>query len=327
MGFKLQLSARGAAWLFLAIVIVALAQATWWIIFMATLTDEKVEMAEALGADSSYVEQVHEQEISRQIMLGYEGVFFLLLVVLGAWLIYRALVRNERLKVQQENFLLAVTHELKTPLASLRLYLDTLESEKIPVEKKQTAIPRMRQDTLRLESMVDNILEAVRFEQGRYDLRMETIDLSQLAEDCLKTIDSIPLAIPKIVDKDIAPGIKVRGDWMALKRAFCAVSENALKYHNGHEVHLSVRLKAHDGTVKLEFQDHGIGLTKEDAAGIFERFYRVGNEMTRRYSGSGLGLYLCREILHAHGGDITARSAGPGKGTTFTITLKRDSGA
>ena len=160
------ISPRTALIVFLVLVLFVFAQAVWWIIFMAKLADEKVEIAEHLNAGATYVEQLHEEEISRQVMLGLEGTVFLLLLLVGIWLIYRALLQAEALKRNQENFLMAVTHELKTPIASMKLYLDTLSSERIPPEKKTAVLPRMKQDASRLERMVENILEAGRAEQN-----------------------------------------------------------------------------------------------------------------------------------------------------------------
>ncbi|MBD3257563.1 hypothetical protein GF377_03945, partial [candidate division GN15 bacterium] len=125
---QISLSTRTALIIFIVMVVFIIAQAAWWVIFMAQLVDEKVEMAESLGASPGYVEQIHQQEIRRQIMVGTEGTVVLLLFLVGIWLIYRALVSADRTQMQQENFLMAVTHELKTPLASLRLSLDTVES-------------------------------------------------------------------------------------------------------------------------------------------------------------------------------------------------------
>ena len=109
--------------LFISLSVVLFIQAAWWITFMAILLDEKVDIAVQLGADEAFIDKIHHEEVSRQIMLGMEGVFFLGLVLLGAWLIYRALVKTEQLKFHQQNFLMAVTHELKTPLASIKIYL------------------------------------------------------------------------------------------------------------------------------------------------------------------------------------------------------------
>ena len=318
----MKLSSKSALALFLFMVLVAVALTVWWIIFMAQLVDEKVEVAEQLGASPEMIEQIHQQEIRRQVMLGMEGVFLILLILLGGWLIYRALVKTEELKFHQQNFLMAVTHELKTPLASIKLYLDTLQSPKIESTKKETIIPKMQEDVTRLEHLVQNILDAGRFERSGYQLNKTELDLSALVQDRVSAIRNVHTALPKEVIAEIQPGILIYGDGVAIARAIDAIFENCLKYHNG-EIHLDIRLSNQQNRIVLTITDKGIGFDRNDAKAIFERFYRVGDEMTRSQSGTGLGLYLCREIIRAHGGKVEAHSDGPGKGATFTITLKK----
>ncbi|MEW6051314.1 MAG: HAMP domain-containing sensor histidine kinase [Candidatus Zixiibacteriota bacterium] len=322
----MKLSPRAAFILFVSMVAFALAQALWWIIFMARVVGEKVDIAKELGGSPELVEQIHRQEITRQIMVGTEGVFFLVLILLGAWLIYRALVRTEELKFHQQNFLSAVTHELKTPLASIKLYLDTLESAKVAPEKKEMIVPRMKEDVARLEKLVEDILEAGRFDRSGYHIEKSRFDLSALVTERLDVVARVPSKVPKSIDREIPNGVYVHGDRSAMGRAVDAILENALKYHNDETVHISVRLGTDGDWISLAIADEGIGFEPKEASAIFERFYRVGDEMTRRNSGTGLGLYLCREIIRAHGGSVTARSDGAGKGAEFTITLKRADG-
>ena len=322
---KFHLSPKGAFVLFLLVGIVAFAQAVWWIVFMAGLVDEKVEIAEQLGADPQFVQQLHDQEISRQIMVGMEGIFFLLLIMGGAWLIYRSLVRTEELKFNQQNFLMAVTHELKTPLASIKLYLTTLNSQKIPEEKKARVLPRMKEDLERLEKLVDNILEAGRFERAGYKLHRQTTDFTELVAQLVEKVKRIPAGKPVDVRTELVPGITVEADPAALGRAIEAVLENGLKYNDKDQIVLDIALTEDGGTARLEIADNGVGLEKNDLRAIFDRFYRVGSELSRQHPGSGLGLFLCREIVRAHGGDIAAASEGPGSGSRFIITLEAKS--
>lgn len=322
MKFGSQLSPKTALGLFLLMVVIVFAQAFWWVVFMARLVAEKLYMAEQLGATPDFIERIHNQEIARQIMVGMEGVFFLVLVLLGAWLIYRALVKTEELKFHQQNFLSAVTHELKTPLASVKLYLDALESTKIAEDRKQRVIPRMKEDIERLESMVENILEAGRFERSGYHLNKSSFDLSALVQSCVDDMSRHPSTLPLSVTRHIQPNIQWYGDEAALGRAVGAILGNSLKYHNGKDIHVSVKLAADRHSIRLAVSDHGIGFEPGEERVIFDRFYRVGDELTRGQPGTGLGLYLCREIIRAHGGTCEAYSEGVGKGATFTLTLK-----
>jgi len=309
--------------LFLFITLVLFAQSLWWIIFMARLLDEKVEMAVSLGADEIYVENMHNEEISRQMMIGSEGLFFLLLIGIGAWMIYRALVKTEELKFHQQNFLMAVTHELKTPLASMKIYLDTLQNEKIPYEKKQSIIPKIKEDAYRLEILVENILEAGRFERSGYHLNKEEFDFSLLVNETIENTKKHPLGKKIEIEKDEFVGnLIINGDRSALKRAIEAILGNSLKYNEQEIVKIKISLTSESKFVHLTISDNGIGLSKKELPQIFNRFYRVGEEIKRSTSGSGLGLFLCREIIKAHGGTVKAFSEGLGKGVSFNIKLK-----
>ena len=290
---------------------------------MAKLLDEKVEIATELGADRDYIAFIQAEETSRQMMVGTEGIFFLLLVLIGAWIIYRALVINERLKFAQQNFLMGVTHELKTPLASMKIYLDTLKSEKIPNEKKLEVFPRLKNDVDRLEQLVENILEAGRFEKSGYKLHRETFDIIQLLHYSADTLKDHSLKQELVVTKNGFPDeLLFYGDRYALKRAVEAILENSLKYSDKEKIEIDLTFSYDSKNIHLMIADNGIGLEKKDCTMIFERFYRVGQVINQSKPGTGLGLYLAKEIIKAHSGDITAHSDGIGKGVQFIIQLK-----
>ncbi|RME19965.1 MAG: ATP-binding protein, partial [Candidatus Zixiibacteriota bacterium] len=131
-----------------------------------------------------------------------------------------------------------------------------------------------------------------------------------------------PNRVPIGIIRDVADNINIMADPLALGRAIDAVLENAVKYNDSPQVELRVSLKKTDGKAKLTIKDNGIGFNPKEHEAIFERFYRIGSELTRKYEGTGLGLYLSREIIRAHGGKIQAHSDGPGTGAEVTITLK-----
>jgi len=322
---KFDLSPKKALILYITITIIVFAQAVWWVTFMALLVGEKVDMAKELGASQNYIAHVHAQEISRQIMVGLEGVFFLLLVGFGIWLIYRTLVKSEELKFHQQNFLMAVTHELKTPLASIKIYLDTLISPKISEDQKKLILPRMKEDANRLEKLVEKILEAGKFERSGYHLNKEIIDFSRLVEQNLDKLKHYPSQTPLEINKiTFQPNIHFYGDTNALNRSIEAILENCLKYNDKEIIKLTVELYKKDNYIFLNIGDNGIGLTSKDTSQIFNRFYRGSQEINRSNPGSGLGLYLCREIIKAHDGVIAVFSKGVGKGVKFKIKLKEN---
>jgi len=318
---RFHLSTRATLWVFLVMVVFIIVQGAWWVVFMARLADEKVDIARELGGDDAYVERIHEQEVARQIMIGTEGTVFLLVLLGGLWLIHNTHMRTVRLRSQQQNFMMAVTHELKTPLASMQLYLDSLASDKISEERKQGVVPRMRQDVKRLEGMVENILEAGRFDRHARKLSVERVDFSSIVEAAVKTVAGHPSEVTVELERDIEPGVIVDGDAVMLGRAVHAVLDNALKYHDGTRAAVRVHLHTVGRRAVLTVTDQGIGLEKGETDAVFDRFYRVGSELTRTVEGSGLGLYLCREMVRAHKGEVTARSEGLGKGTQFEISV------
>lgn len=318
------LTPRAALVLFIVLAVVILAQAVWWIVFMAQMVDEKVEIAVELGAAPDYVEQLHDQEVGRQIMLGMEGIFFLVLILLGAWLIYRALVKAEELKFHQQNFLMAVTHELKTPLASMKIYLDSMKSDKIAAARKVEIVPRMEDDVLRLEKLVENILDAGRFERSGYQLSRQKLDLCTLVDKALDDLARLPSKVPVEVEWSETEPTEINGDPVALRRAINAILENSLRYNEQDLVRLCIILNVERNRCRLNISDNGIGLSKKESCQVFNRFYRAGQELSRSRPGSGLGLFLAREIIRAHDGDINVKSDGPGQGSTFTIILKTE---
>jgi signal transduction histidine kinase len=318
----MNLSPRLAYWLFTILVVFQLAQTIWWLVFMNQLFNEQAEIARQLNGGAAIMESIQQKGMERQIMVALEGSFFLAVFAVGIWLMYRSLVRSEELKYNQQNFLMAVTHEFKTPIASLRIYLDTLRSSKITPEKKQEILPHLAEDVNRLEKLVDNVLHAARFEKHGYRLQREQFDLSKLVRERAAAAGRIPTTLPKTITTDIQDGIEIDGDAPALGRAIDAILENALSYHSGKPIQITVSLSSVDSRATIAVSDNGMGVSRKDMPRLFERFYRVGNELTRRSSGTGLGLYLCREIIQAHGGTVKAESAGLDKGAKFILTLK-----
>ncbi len=316
------LSQKSALVIFVVLMVFIIGQGTWWVIFMARLIDEKVDMAAQLGGDPAFVEEMHRQEVARQIMLGLEGAVFLIVLMIGIWLIYRALLKTEQLKKRQQNFLMAVTHELKTPLASMKVYLDSLQSEKIPEDKKRAVFPRVKNDVARLEGMVENILEAGRIGRNAYHINRERVNFSELIDRAAAEAQRTPSTVPISLSREIEEDVCIEGDPVVLRRAVDAVLDNALKYHDGKQIDIAVRLVTGNGKAELSIADRGVGLERQECKAVFDRFYRVGNELTRTTQGTGLGLYLCREMIRGHGGEVTARSEGLHKGARFTITLR-----
>ncbi len=250
------------------------------------------------------------------------GVVCFLLIIVGLVWLCAWLVREIGVNQRQRAFLDAVTHEMKTPLASLRLYLDTLERHDPERERRHEFLDRMRGDLERLDQTVDQVLTAARAEDSRSRARLERVVLSELLEDCIAEI-CISHRLPEgAVRLETGPGATVKGDAGELSLVFRNLLENAVKYSD-EPVEVNVRVvDAEDGRVKVEIADRGIGIPSRELRKIFQRFYRVGRDVQRTASGLGLGLFIVRNLVRRQGGRVVARSEGWGQGSRFVVTLR-----
>lgn len=254
-------------------------------------------------------------------MFAAESGFFFLIIMAGAFLIYRTLYRSEELKYRQQNFIHSVTHELKAPLASIRLYLETIMTGTLSAEKQADVFPKMIEDCTRLEGLIDNVLEAGHFSKAGYKLKLSPTDLSSDLDEYLNEQEVTATRYQGRFRREISEGIKIKSDYQAMRRAVTALVDNGFKYSPNDRRLLTVSLKVSGNQALLRVSDNGIGIDQSEMANIFKRFYRVGDENSRNYKGSGLGLFLVREIVEAHGGQVTVASDGLDKGSVFTITL------
>jgi signal transduction histidine kinase len=254
-----------------------------------------------------------------------EGSAFLLILAAGVTVTLRSIRREMSLMRQQANFLSAVTHELKSPLASIRLFVETLQMREVSAEKRTRYLNNMRADVDRLEALVNNVLAVARLDSGRFvvhpahgDLKRDLVDLTKVVRE--------ELAHKKLAVELEMPdhGVEARYDLGVLRTVMRNLLENAAKYGKEHPVQL--RLRAQSPWAVLDVTDQGIGLAAEEHEKVFQKFYRVGDEMVRQSEGTGLGLYLVRELLRQSGGDISAHSDGLGRGTTFRVRLPLSGG-
>ena len=249
------------------------------------------------------------------------AVCFLLIIVGLVWLC-AWLVREIGVNQHQRAFLDAVTHEMKTPLASLRLYLDTLERHDPERERRHEFLGRMRGDLERLDQTVEQVLTAARAEESRSRARLERVVLSELLEECIAEICTSHHLPEGAVRLENGRGAMVKGDAGELSLVFRNLLENAVKYSD-EPVEVKVRVvDAADGRVKVEIADRGIGIPSGELRKIFQRFYRVGRDVQRTAVGLGLGLFIVRNLVRRQGGRVVARSEGWGQGSRFVVTLR-----
>lgn len=278
----------------------------------------EVNPAEATRAQAEIAQLQRERRRQRTMIVGEASVYFVILL-LGMWLVYRSFRQEIALARQQRNFLLSITHELKSPIASIRLVLDTFRTRSASLKPAQTQKLALNgiAEAERLHTLVNNILMAARLESGvTYD--KVAIAPLPLVRDI---IDQLQHKHPDVAfDIEAPPNLP---DWYADQNAMTSVVrnllENAVKYC---PMGCGVTVKlAHVGdSVELAVVDLGIGIPEEEKSKIFKKFYRVGNEDTRQTKGTGLGLYLVKSLVEAHRGTIEVKDNVP-RGTVFTIRI------
>ncbi|MBP6215717.1 MAG: two-component sensor histidine kinase [Chitinophagaceae bacterium] len=247
-----------------------------------------------------------------------EGITFLILILIGAAFVYRSVRRQFRLQQQQQNFMMAVTHELKTPIAVARLNLETLQKYNLDPEKQKKLIRTTLDETTRLNFLTNNILISSQLEGDRYKSDKEELDLSMLLKDCVQDFKK------RFPDRQFTENIEadadVKGDPLLLQILINNLLENAIKY-SAKEGLIKAVLKKTDTGIKLQIIDEGHGIPDEEKKKVFTKFYRIGNEATRKAQGTGLGLYLCEKIARDHNADILVTNNEP-KGSNFAVIFK-----
>ncbi len=261
------------------------------------------------------------------------GIAFFGVLIAGLILNTIFLVREVRRNERHDSFLNAVTHELKTPIASIRLYLETLQRRALSEEQRQQFYGIMLADSERLLATVEQVLKAGEMGQSTRNQVRVAVDMVSLTRECITTILQRHHLTDAALHFEIgtaAGPITVRGNQDDLRSAILNILDNAVKY-SPQKVNVRVRLKVeNDAWIILGVTDDGVGIPTAHIKRVFKRFYRVPTMSTLRVKGTGLGLFLVRSIARQHGGDATARSDGEGRGTTINLQLPRyfeDSGA
>ena len=259
----------------------------------------------------------------REVALLVLGAVFFALIITGLILNTVFLVREIRRSEQHDAFLNSVTHELKTPIASIKLYLETLKTRKVTPEKQMEFYDVMLADTGRLLNTVEQVLQASSTKERKRQFNASEVDVGELINESVAIVltrrnldeGSIRFAEP-------AEPVKVMGDAADLQTAFINLLDNAIKYSKG-EPKISIRTKnaAINKRVDIFIKDNGIGVPAADLKRIFKRFYRVSNKPGHETKGTGLGLFIVKSIVERHGGKISAQSRGEGLGTTFLVQL------
>jgi len=266
----------------------------------------------------------------REVALLTLGIVFFGLIIAGLVLNTTFLVREIRRNEQHDSFINAVTHELKTPIASIRLYLETLQRHEVDEARRREFYQIMLDDSDRLLGTVEQVLRAGRTGHRRRNLHLSLVDLGELARECLdlaRTRAHLPAGAIEYQER-LGPGTRavVKGDPEELRAAISNLLDNAIKYSD-REVRVKVEVAAPDERrVAVRVTDQGIGIPEGQLKRVFGRFYRVPGLGLTRVKGTGLGLFIVRSVAETHGGRAFAESGGEGRGSTFTIQLPRVGG-
>jgi signal transduction histidine kinase len=255
----------------------------------------------------------------RIVMMVSEGSFFALLLLVLMGMLWRTFRREVELERQHRNFLSAVTHELKSPLAAIRLALETITAGRATGDATKRFLNNALDDAGRLEDLVQKVLEATRFSEGGSVVLRNDVHLSRVVEEAVGAFRRRAAASGAALDLTIEPDIFGAIDEEAMSIAVSNILENAIKY-GGEPPRITVNLTLKGHHAILEIGDNGNGIPEEDVDRVFDRFFRSGDEMTRSTRGTGLGLYLVQQIAEAHRGSVAIQSTGA-DGTVFRVTL------
>ena len=350
---------------FLVLMALSAAQVLWWVMDQAHRAREVEEQRKghfdsdvwaarklvAAGVPSAEVAQrfphlqvVEGQEIrvspeaalelwqerrSRINQYSWEGGFFLLVLIAGMSVVWRAVHRDSELRLRQRNFLAAVSHELKSPLASMQLTAETLALREPPAERRRKLVQRLLVDLERLGALLSNMLDASRLEQGRLEINRKWLRLSEVLGAAVEEMSDRATDAGVRLEIDPVPeDLVIRADPVGMRTVLRNLIDNAVKstqVAGGGTVTLRAAGKPgpKHGSVVLHVIDNGVGFPPEAAEKIFEQFFRLGDELRRSSPGTGLGLSITRRILALEKASIRAHSQGPGQGAVLTVTWPR----
>jgi two-component system sensor histidine kinase CiaH len=310
-------------WVYWFLLLYIIAALVWWFISLESQNNQmyNYRVVELKKDDPDYISKLdflnERRKLKSEQYIG-EGATFLFLICVGAVFVYGAARKQIRLSRQQNNFMTAVTHELKTPVAIAQLNLETLQKRKLDDDQQQKLVSNTIKEMKRLNMLTNNILVASQFETGAYDAGKHEMDLSEMVQQCAKNFTEN--FSQRNISSSIEPNIFVLGENLLLQMMVNNLIDNALKY-TPKTAAVSIDLQKKNSFAILQIMDEGNGIADAEKKIIFEKFYRSGNESTRVAKGTGLGLYLCKKIADGHHGKITVADNQP-QGSIFTFTMQ-----
>ena len=306
-------------WFLLAYILAAL---VWWFIALnrqnRQMAQYETEQLQQTGNNyQAAFAKIKSLEKRKTAQYLGEGVTFFLLIVAGAVFVYRAVRRELKISEQQQNFMIAITHELKTPISVAKLNLETMQKRKLDEQQQQRLLQNTLEETNRLNALCNNMLLSSQIEAGGYRITNEETNFSELVSKCVH--DFITRYPHQKTETDIVAGIFIDGDRLLLQMLVNNLIDNAQKY-GPKDSPVSISLSEKNNRIILQVIDTGKGIAEAEKEKIFNKFYRIGNTATKSAKGTGLGLYLVKKIANQHNANITVTDNNP-SGVIFTVTL------
>ncbi len=310
--------------LFYLLVVYVILQFSWWTYLLIELNKEvyqqKIELMTASDPESTAEQEAYfsKQLKERWLMVAGEGFVFIAILVFGIYKTRQSFQKEFALARQQKNFLLSITHEFKSPLAAVKLNLQTIQKRDLEKEQRNSIITKALNETDRINNLIENALSAARIESHSYQIYKEEFNLT----DCIySNIQSriIPGAERRKIIVNLVDNVYMKGDAMAVSSLLLNLLENAEKYSSENS-EIVITLQQVKNAAVLSVADQGVGIPDPEKNKIFDKFYRIGNEETRNTKGTGLGLFIVKHIVDFHRGDIKVMNNTP-KGTIFKVTL------
>ena len=281
--------------------------------YIASIATVGIDKVVQLSINPTKLQQLEEERFQQKNIWLYQSILLLVLVASGIYGVYYSIDSIYQLNKRQNNFLLSVTHEFKTPIAAIRLMLQTSKNPKVKEEKKAELIENSIQNTFRLEELAENMLVSMQIENDKYQYALSKIDLSEMLN---QVIDN--QSIKGEITGTIEPGITLTGDGFIMRMVANNLIENAFKYSNNQPIEVNLYMQ---GTKKvLEVKDIGVGIAKEDYKKIYKKFFRVQDEETRTTKGTGLGLFIVKQAVERHRGKVAVMANKP-RGSVFIVEL------
>lgn len=317
---------KGIQWayiIFWLLLIYIVASQIFWFLSLTRLSDELINIqihnldAGAPNHQADLATLLKQKTLKRWQYIG-EGIFVLMLLLAGALYVYFMVRKQLREATREANFLMAITHELKTPIAVTKLNLETLQRHNLDEEKKNMLIQNSLSETNRLNDLCNNLLISSQLDSNRYHISNEVQNLSAIV---INTVNGNQQRWPhRIIETDIEEDVELKGDKLLFGMLVTNLVENALKY-SPKKSPVVVRLRTAGAKVILQVIDEGPGIPVEEKSRVFEKHYRIGNEATKRSKGTGLGLYLVDRIVGKYHATVSISDNKP-QGSIFNVIFE-----